>query len=63
MNLLGSKLIRENRNLGLCLHHLLVIVLFATLISEVWYEELKIQFYVFQLKQIEFEKYFFIIFS
>ena len=32
-------------------------------ISEVWYEELKIQFYLFQLKQIEFEKYVFIIFS
>ena len=58
MNLHGSKLIRGNRNLGLCLHHLLDIVLSATLISEVWYEELKIQFYLFQLKQIEFEKNF-----
>ena len=63
MNLHGSKLIRGNRNLGLCLHHLLAIVLSATLISEVLYEELKIEFYLFQLKQIEFEKSLFIIFS
>ena len=59
MNSYGSKLIREDRNLGLCLHHLLVIVLSVSLISDVWYKELKIEFYLFQLKQVEFEKYFF----
>lgn len=52
MNSYGSKLIREDHNLGLCLHHLLVIVLSASLISDVWYKELKIEFDLFQLKQI-----------